>query len=275
MFPTPLYDTRELVAWGRHFPLVTPVHPPMMVWAGGLVDRLFGPSGTAIVIANQISLAIGLVYLYATLRLLVDRTMAAYIVALTASSFYVVFGPLSWALNADILQLTSWPAVLYHFLRGKSTDRWQHWILLGVWAAIAALTKYNAVVLFIGDGGGRIVAVPSFRGLPAPSRALCRHDGRHAAVSAACDRGAEGTAPPSTTASGTSPASVRSPTRRDGSAWLIVGYLPLLLPGARGAGERRGARNGDVARPALQRGRATTSNSSSWSTSRCSRCCWC
>jgi predicted small integral membrane protein len=30
VFPTPLYDTRELVAWGRHFPLITPVHPPMM-----------------------------------------------------------------------------------------------------------------------------------------------------------------------------------------------------------------------------------------------------
>lgn len=230
VFPTPLYDTRELVAWGRHFPLVTPVHPPVMVWVGGAVDFLFGPSGTAIVFVNQLCLAIGLAYLYATLRLLVERTMAAYMLALTAASFYVVFGPLSWALNADILQLTSWPAVLYHFLRGRSTDRWLHWILVGVWAAIAALTKYNAVVLFIGMAAG-VVAVPSFR-------SCVRRPGFYVAalvgvllflphVIAALKVG-------TTIHYGerhfTGFGSVPNTARRLG--WLIVGYLPLLVPGA-------------------------------------------
>ncbi|QDL98556.1 glycosyltransferase family 39 protein [Rhodopseudomonas palustris] len=162
VFPTPLYDTRELVAWGRHFPLITPVHPPMMVWAGGLVDRLFGPSGTAIVAANQVLMVIGFAYLYAILRLLVERTMAIYLIVLAGTSFYAVSAPLSWALNADILQLTSWPAVIYHFLRARQSDRWSHWILLGIWAAVAALTKYNAAVLFLAMAIG-LVAVPSFR----------------------------------------------------------------------------------------------------------------
>ncbi len=230
VFPTPLYDTRELVAWGRHFPLVTPVHPPMMVWAGGVVDRLFGPSGTAIVAANQICLAIGLAYLYATLRLLVDRGMAAYMVALTAASFYVVFAPLSWALNADILQLMSWPAVLYHFLRGRSTDRWLHWILFGVWTAIAALTKYNAAVLLIGIAAGAL-AVPSFR-------SCLRRPGLYVAaligvllilphVLAALQVG-------TTIHYGERHfkgfGSAADTARRLG--WLIVGYLPILLPGA-------------------------------------------
>lgn len=229
VFPTPLYDTRELVAWGRHFPLVTPVHPPMMVWVGGLVDRLFGPSGTAIVAANQISLAIGLAYLYATLSLLIERTMAAFILALTASSFYMVFGPLSWALNADILQLMSWPAVLYHFMRGRSTDRWLHWILFGVWTAVAALTKYNAVVLLIGIASG-VLAVPSFR-------SCLRRPGLYVAVlvgallflphvMAALQVG-------STIHYGERHfkgfGSLTDTARRLG--WLVVGYLPLLLPG--------------------------------------------
>ncbi|WP_245258259.1 glycosyltransferase family 39 protein [Rhodopseudomonas palustris] len=230
VFPTPLYDTRELVAWGRHFPLLTPVHPPMMVWAGGAVDRLFGPSGTAIVFVNQICLAIGLGYLYATLRLLVDRAMAAYVLALAAASFYVVFAPLSWALNADILQLMSWPAVLYHFLRGRSTDRWLHWILLGIWAAIAALTKYNAAVLFLAMAAG-IVAVPSVR-------ACLRRPGPYVAVLVgallflphAIAAWRYGT----TIAYGerhfTGFGSVADTARRLGL--LVAGYLPLLLPGA-------------------------------------------
>jgi len=230
VFPTPLYDTRELVAWGRHFPLITPVHPPMMVWAGGVVDRLFGPSGTAIVAANQLLLAIGFGYLYAILRLLVARPMALYLLVLVGTSFYAVFAPLSWALNADILQLTSWPAVLYHALRGRAADRWRDWILLGIWAAIAALTKYNAAVLFAGMAVG-VVALPSFR------RCLTR-PGPYLAVAvaalllaphllAALQFG-------STIAYGekhfTHDLSLASTARRVG-LWL-AGYLPLLLPGA-------------------------------------------
>ncbi|MGP9811546.1 glycosyltransferase family 39 protein [Rhodopseudomonas sp. NSM] len=230
VFPTPLYDTRELVAWGRHFPMLTPVHPPMMVWVGGAVDRVFGPSGTAIVFVNQICLAIGLAYLYATLRLLVDRAMAAYVVALAAASFYVVFAPLSWALNADILQLTSWPAVLYHLLRGRSTDRWLHWILLGVWAAIAALTKYNAAVLFAAMAAG-IVAVPSFR-------ACLRRPGPYGAVLVGAllflPHAVAALRYGTTIAYGerhfTGFGSVADTARRLGL--LVAGYLPLLLPGA-------------------------------------------
>ncbi|WP_322518107.1 glycosyltransferase family 39 protein [Rhodopseudomonas palustris] len=230
VFPTPLYDTRELVAWGRHFPMLTPVHPPMMVWAGGAVDRVFGPSGTAIVFVNQICLAIGLAYLYATLRLLVDRAMAAYALALTAASFYVVFAPLSWALNADILQLTSWPAVLYHFLRGRSTDRWLHWILLGVWAAIAALTKYNAAVLFAAMAAG-IVAVPSVRAcLRRPGPYLAVLVGALLFLPHALAALRYGT----TIAYGerhfTGFGSVADTARRLGL--LVAGYLPVLLPGA-------------------------------------------
>ncbi|WBU29107.1 glycosyltransferase family 39 protein [Rhodopseudomonas palustris] len=230
VFPTPLYDTRELVAWGRHFPLITPVHPPMMVWAGGVVDRLFGPSGTAIVAANQVLMAIGFAYLYAILRLLVERTMAIYLVVLAGTSFYAVFAPLSWALNADILQLTSWPAVVYHFLRARQDNRWLDWILFGVWAAVAALTKYNAAVLFLAMAIG-VVALPSFR------RCLTR-PGLYVAVLIATllllPHVVTAVKFGSTIAYGerhfTGFGSIGDTARRVGL--LVAGYLPMLLPGA-------------------------------------------
>ncbi|RED38108.1 dolichyl-phosphate-mannose-protein mannosyltransferase [Rhodopseudomonas thermotolerans] len=229
VFPTPLYDTRELIAWGRHFPLITPVHPPMMVWAGGAVDRLFGPSGAAIVAANQVLMAIGFAYLYAVLRLLVERPMATYLIVLAGTSFYAVFAPLSWALNADILQLTSWPAVIFHLLRARQSDRWLHWILLGVWAAIAALTKYNAAVLFLAIAVG-VVALPSFR------RCLTR-PGFYGAVLIATllllPHVITALKFGSTLAYGerhfTGGGSLGDSARRFGL--LVVGYLLLLLPG--------------------------------------------
>jgi 4-amino-4-deoxy-L-arabinose transferase-like glycosyltransferase len=164
VFPTPMYDTRELIAWGRHFPIATPVHPPIMAWIGGAVDRLFGTSAAVMILAGQILLAIGLAYFYATLRLMTPRNNAALFTFLYGTSFYTVFAPLSFALNADLLQLTSWPAVVFHFLRAGRSGRLGQWIAFGAWSAVAVLTKYNAGVLFIGMAAAT-VALPTFRRL--------------------------------------------------------------------------------------------------------------
>lgn len=164
VFPTPMYDTRELLAWGRHFPLVTPDHPPLMAWIGGAVERVFGDSAASVVAANQILMAVGLVYFYAVLRLLVGPDAASLFTLLYGASIYAALGGLSFALNADILQLTSWPAVVFHLLSAARTNRAAHWLGLGVWTAIAFLTKYNAVVLLAGLGVA-VLATAEFRPL--------------------------------------------------------------------------------------------------------------
>lgn len=162
VFPTAMYDTRELIAWGREFPIVTPFHPPMMVWVGGIIDKLFGTSAAVMILAGQILIAVGLVYFYGTLKLTTTRDSALFFTFLYGTSTYTVFAPLSFALNADILQLTSWPAILFHFLRAAQSNRLRHWIAFGFWSAVAILTKYNAVVLFMGMASS-IILLPAFR----------------------------------------------------------------------------------------------------------------
>ena len=162
VFPTAMYDTRELIAWGREFPIVTPFHPPLMVWIGGIVDRFTGTSAAVMILTGQVLIAIGLIYFYRTLRLATTRDNALLFTLLYGTTSYTIFAPLSFALNADILQLTSWPAVLFHFLRAAQSDRMRHWIGFGFWSAAAVLTKYNAVVLFLGMASS-IVLLPAFR----------------------------------------------------------------------------------------------------------------
>lgn len=162
VFPTVMYDTRELIAWGREFPIVTPFHPPMMVWIGGIVDGLFGTSAAVMILTGQLLIAIGLVYFYRTLRLATTRDNALLFTFLYGTSSYTIFAPLSFALNADILQLTSWPAVVFHFLRAVQSDRMRDWIAFGFWSAVALLTKYNAVVLFFGMASS-ILLLPDCR----------------------------------------------------------------------------------------------------------------
>lgn len=162
VFPTPMYDTRELIAWGREFPIVTPFHPPMMVWIGGIIDKFFGASAFVMILAGQLLIAIGLIYFYRTLLLVTTRDNALLFTFLYGTSFYTAFAPLSFALNADILQLTSWPAIIFHFLRAERSNRLPHWLAFGVWSSIAMLTKYNAVVLFVGMASG-ILLLPTLR----------------------------------------------------------------------------------------------------------------
>ena len=83
----------------------------MMVWIGGIVDRLFGTSAAVMILTGQLLIAVGLVYFYRTLRLATTRDNALLFTFLYGTSSYTIFAPLSFALNADILQLTSWPAV--------------------------------------------------------------------------------------------------------------------------------------------------------------------
>jgi 4-amino-4-deoxy-L-arabinose transferase-like glycosyltransferase len=162
VFPTPMYDTRELIAWGREFPLSTPDHPPIMAWVGGLVDRLFGTSAAAMVLAGQMLTGLGLWYFYLTLCLVSTRESAVFFTFLYGTSLYIVFGPLSFALNADLLQVTSWPAIAYYFLTASRSGGISRWMALGFWSAVAFMTKYNALVLFIGLGAAAAI-VPAYR----------------------------------------------------------------------------------------------------------------
>ncbi|MEO8668520.1 MAG: glycosyltransferase family 39 protein [Bauldia sp.] len=162
VFPAPMGDLREQIAWGRHFPLVTPRHPPMMAWTSGVVDLFFGPSMLAQMVAGQVLLLVGLLYVHATLRLVADEAGAFLFTFLYATSFCFSVMPLSWVMNADLLQVMSWPAVVFHFLQASRSNRWLHWLAFAVFSAVAILTKYTAILLFAGMVTA-ILSVPGFR----------------------------------------------------------------------------------------------------------------
>lgn len=162
VFPTPMGDLREQIAWGRQFPLVTPHHPPLMVWLSGIVDFIFGPDIVPQIVAGQLLFAVAAAYVYLTLRLVTERDNVFLFTFLYVTGLYAVLGPGSWVMNADTLQITSWPAVIYHFLLAFRSNRLRHWLALGAWAAAAVLTKYSAAALFAGLAVG-ILVVPEFR----------------------------------------------------------------------------------------------------------------
>lgn len=149
LFPTPMSDTREALAWGHTFSLAMPKHPPMMQWIAGLTERTLGTSAVAALLVNQALSAIGLLYVLALLRRVVDDAHAFILAFLFATSIYFIAAPLVFALNADVLQIASWAAIIYHAVRAAESNRWSHWVALALWSAAAVYTKYTVAILFM------------------------------------------------------------------------------------------------------------------------------
>ncbi len=161
-FPTAMGDISENFARGRWFSLATPEHPPLQVWLTGLTGLVFPPSALSAILVGQALNAIGVVYLFLTLALVMDRARAMLFAFLLATSIYFMAAPLSYALNADIIQIPIWAAVAYHLLRATDTRRWLHWFAFAVWMAAAVYAKYSAAILIVGLGVASVV-VPQYR----------------------------------------------------------------------------------------------------------------
>ncbi len=162
VLPTPSSDTREAFTWGHFFSLETVKHPPMMQWVAGLTARLFGPTAFWAIIVTQVLNAIASLYVYGVFRLIVDRDRARLFALLFATNFYLTAGALPFALNADVLQIVSWAAIVFHAIRAAEGNAWGHWLALALWAAAAVYTKYTVLVLF-GSLGAASVFVPQYR----------------------------------------------------------------------------------------------------------------
>jgi hypothetical protein len=164
VLPAPSSDTRELLSWGLHPSLSTPKQPPLMQWMGFLVMRFARPTTFWCVALMQALNAVGLAYVYATLRLWSERAEAGLTTALLAGAVYFLGAPVAFALNADILQFPFWAAALFHAIRACETRAPKHFAALSLALALAFYAKYTVVLLALSLAVASL-AVPAYRGV--------------------------------------------------------------------------------------------------------------
>jgi hypothetical protein len=162
ILPAPSSDTRELLSWGLHPALSTAKQPPLMQWMGTVVMYLGWPTTFWCVALMQALNAVGLVYVYRTLRLWSDREQAGLMTVLLTGAVAFLGAPVAFALNADILQFPFWAAMLFHALRAFETRGFRHWAALAVAFALAFYAKYT-VALLVAAIAVACVAVPAYR----------------------------------------------------------------------------------------------------------------
>ncbi len=139
-------DTIEALYWGREWLLNTPKHPPFSAW---LIESVVALSGsTHVAVMALAALVTGGIFAFVWLMVRLESDEWTALAALIPLPFMHFFNVLSLKYNADTVLALWWVASLFFFRRALVTDTLKNWILLGIVAAFAFLTKYPAVLLF-------------------------------------------------------------------------------------------------------------------------------
>ncbi len=144
-------DMVENYAWGMEWQWGTNKHPPLFGWITAAWFKLFPVSDSAYYLLNQVNLAIALGLLALAMRRLLswEKTLIAIVLTTLVSHF----GPDSgFKYNANTAQLPFVAGFLWSLLHAIEQARTRWFILAGVFAAAALLTKYYALVLFAAIG---------------------------------------------------------------------------------------------------------------------------
>ena len=140
--PAP-YDAVEAANWGRHLAFGYAKNPYFVGWVGrlGFIFNGGNPSDFAYYLGHMGGVAIGIygVWLLAV-RLFNDLRLA--LLAVMALSLTSVISYNAIPYNDNYLLITLWPYMFYFFMKACFDNR-RYWILTGLMAGLAMMTKYT------------------------------------------------------------------------------------------------------------------------------------
>ncbi|HUZ66766.1 MAG TPA: glycosyltransferase family 39 protein, partial [Beijerinckiaceae bacterium] len=147
-FVTSLHpDTLQIIFWGRDWQLGYPKHPPLASW---LLNALVHPGAAPIVTVltlGGVCVAIAAAFIWAAARLYAPPATAA-----AAVLFYLASPPATFyaiQVNHNSLLIPFWAASLYFALRYFERRESKDALLLGLFAGLGAITKYEILFLLI------------------------------------------------------------------------------------------------------------------------------
>ena len=144
-------DMVENYAWGMEWQWGTNKHPPLFGWTTAAWFRLFPVSDGAYYLLNQVNLAIALGLLALAMKRILTWDKVLLAVVLTTLGTH--FGPDSgFKYNANTALFPFVAGFVWSLLHALERGRTSWFLLAGVFAAAALLTKYYALVLFAAIG---------------------------------------------------------------------------------------------------------------------------
>ena len=141
----------ENFAWGMEWQWGNDKHPPLFGWITAAWFKLFPFSDAAYYLLNQLNLGIALWLLALAMRRFMrwDKVL----LALVLTTLGTHFGPDSgYKYNANMALLPFVAGLVWSLLHAFERGQRRWFVLAGVFAAAALLTKYYALVLFAAVG---------------------------------------------------------------------------------------------------------------------------
>lgn len=151
-------DMVENYAWGMEWQWGTNKHPPLFGWITAAWFRLFPVGDDAYYLLNQVNLAIAL----GLLALAMKRVLGweKVLIATVLTTLVSHFGPDSgFKYNANTALLPFVAGFVWSLLHAFERGRTRWFVLAGVFAAAALLTKYYALVLFAAIGLAMLITL--------------------------------------------------------------------------------------------------------------------
>ncbi len=138
-------DSIEQVVWSQSWQWGYYKHPPLpSALMRALNLALGGPSQALTALAAQGCSVADMIYVWLLARQMVQPRIAIVAVVLASLLSYHTINALT--LNHNTVSLPFTAAALYHFYRGVVSGKRSHWLVLGLAAGLAMLTKYSAVL---------------------------------------------------------------------------------------------------------------------------------
>ena len=145
------FDMVENLYWGKEWQLGYAKHPPLFAWVSQAFFKLCFSIPESLYVLTQLNLLLGLYFIFKITQLIYEDEKKSYAaVFIFMCSVAAVFG--NEKFNATTILMSLLPAIFYYFLRMLKFGRIKDAVLLGIFAALAFVGKYIAL-LFLGCMG--------------------------------------------------------------------------------------------------------------------------
>jgi 4-amino-4-deoxy-L-arabinose transferase-like glycosyltransferase len=140
-------DAIEASMWGQHFEWGYDKNPFLNAWLSALATLLDNHAGWACYFFSQLSVGICFFAVWCLGKKMLPPLYAFVGVLLLEGVQYYSLHAIDF--NDNTLELAVWALTILSFYNALNYQRYQDWLFTGVFAALALMTKYYAVMLLV------------------------------------------------------------------------------------------------------------------------------
>lgn len=141
-------DVLEAISWGAQKTLGHAKHPPLSGWVGYFFSCLSGHADWSLYLAAQLSIMVGVWFVYKLGRMFYDEYAACTAALLLFFLFY--YTPSETKFSTYFLEMALQPIMAYCFFKALREKRYYQWLLFGLFCGLGILNKYSTMLLLAG-----------------------------------------------------------------------------------------------------------------------------